>query len=532
MMDCESIPGYDIQRDADGYYFDEKVAQHAVDFFPQYLAHPEGEGIVGTPFELLPWEEAIVANVFGWLDKDTHRRRYRQVFVYVPRKNGKTVLAAGIALYTLFQHGYEGSRIYFAASETDQAGQAYSYARYMVENNEWMDEHVTLWKRAMVFDDNEGNFGSLKVLSSEAGSKHGLNPLVAIIDELHAHKSGDLTEALRTGVASRKQPLVIYLTTADYERSSICNDQHDYACKVRDGIVRDPAFLPVIYEASKQADWTDPDVWARVNPSLGHAVQLEYMRDQCEEAKIRPSYEGTFRRLHLNTRTEQAERWLRMEQWDACSGQTPDLEGKPCFAGLDFGDTEDLTALSLYFPETHDALMWCWVPSETVFLRQRRGHGDYYTWMQEELMLAIEGARIDERKLAADVVKILAKYDVRGMAVDRIYVGAATCRILNEDHGYEPYAHGQGYVSMAAPTRRLEELVVGRELKHGGNPVLRWMAANAIVKIDEAGNKKPDKAKSSEKIDGLVALIMAIGMCQAAEPPTTSVYETEGLMVL
>ena len=314
------LPGYDSEATADpSDYFDAEAAQLALDFFRECLTFIEGER-AGEPFELEPWQQAIVAALFGWKRADG-TRRYRESLIYVPRKNGKSPFCAGITLLVAYADGEPGAQLYSAAADRDQAALIFRHCAGMIARDPDLASRSRVYRsfKSIEFPDNS----VYKALSSDADTKHGLGAHLVIVDELHAHPDAELVETLVTSTAARRQPLVIYITTADYNRVSICNQKYEYACKVRDQILEDSSFLPVIYEALPDDDWTDPEVWRKANPNLGVSVKLEYLERECRRAKAEPSYQNTFRRLHLNQRTSQDTRWLSVEDWEACKVELP-----------------------------------------------------------------------------------------------------------------------------------------------------------------------------------------------------------------
>ena len=307
------IPGYDPFTTAGDCRFDRGAAQRAIDFFRECLTFTAGEWM-GQPFRRQPWQQAIVGNIFGWKRPDG-TRRYREAFIYVPRKCGKSEMAGGLGNLLTFADGEPAAQVYCAAADREQARLVFNAAKTMVQAEPELAARGRIYTNAIMV---ESTGSVLKVVSAEAYSKHGVDAHGVIIDELHAQPNRELVDVLMTSTGARRQPLIVYITTADYDRDSICNEKYDYAVKVRDGIVDDPAFLPVIYEAGSQDDWTDSAVWAQANPNLGISVSAEYLERECRRAQETPSYENTFKRLHLNLRTQQDVRWLSLEHWDAC----------------------------------------------------------------------------------------------------------------------------------------------------------------------------------------------------------------------
>jgi len=538
------IPGYDPFRDAGGCWFNDGLAQLAIDFFPECLRHVEG-ALAGQPFVLERWQKAIVGNLFGWQRKDEKGRtvrRYRESLVYVPRKSGKTPLAAGIALFVLFCDGEIGQQDFIAAGDREQAGMLFRQAKGMIEQEPYLADRCRIYggsgssfaSRSIVVE-SENSY--LRVVSADADTKHGGNTHLAVIDELHVQPNRDLVDVFQTSMASanRKQPLMLLITTADFMRESICNEKYDYACKVRDGIIADPSFLPVIYEAKPDDPWDDETVWAKANPNLNVSVSLDYLRRECQRAKEIAAYENTFRRLHLNQRTETDVRAIPMEKWDAIQTEVSagECEGRSCFAGLDLATTTDVAALVLLFPPQDSTgpyfvLPFFWIPGEGARQRERRDRVPYETWGRQGYITLTTGDVIDYDVIRRDINELGQRFNILEIAADR---WNATQIITQLDgDGFTVFPYGQGYASMTAPTKEMLGLVVAGRLVHGGNPVLRWMASNLATESDAAGNLKPSKKKSTERIDGMVATIMALG--RAMVTPCGSIYETQGMDAL
>lgn len=520
------IPGYDPFATAGDCWFDVDAAQLAMDFFPECIKHVKGRQFAGKPFVLAEWQEPIVANTFGWKRPD-NTRRYRIVGIWVPKKNGKTTFGAALCNYVLFCDGEPGAECYSAAAEKEQARLAFEIAVLQVEAEPALRKRATIYRNSIVI---KGEASSYKPLSAEAFSKHGYNVHFVLSDELHAQPNRELIDVLETGMAARSQPLMIHITTADFAGDSICNEVHAYAIQVRDGIIEDDSFLPVLYEALPDDDWTDPKIWAKANPNLGVSVTEDYLRRKCEKAKTSPSFENTFRRLHLNVCTEQDVRWLPMDKWDACDGDL-DLDkllGQPCYAGLDLASTIDIAAFVLIFPEANNAVLpFFWIPAETAPIRERRDRVPYATWARQGLIETTDGNVIDYDVIRRQINEIGEKYNIVDIAVDRWNAQQIITQLDGDGFNVVPF--GQGYKSMTAPSKELERLVLSCNLRHGGNPVLRWMASNVSAEIDAAGNIKPSKKKSKEKIDGIVGLVMAIGRTLLSEGAEESVYETRGV---
>ncbi len=503
-------------------------ANHAVDAI-NALKHTKGE-FAGQPFNLRPWQVRIIRHIFGKLKNG--KRQYRTVYIEIPRKNGKTELAAAIALYCLVGDGEAGAEVYCAAAERDQAALVFNAAATMVRTNPTLDDRLNIIDSTKRIVDYRSN-SFLKALSSESKTKHGFNASAIIYDELHVAPNRKLWDVLSTSQGARQQPLNIVITTAGYDRHSICYEIHDYAIKVRDGIIDDPTFLPVIYAAEEGADWLDERVWKRANPALGDFRYIDEMRIKAREAKEIPARQNVFRRLYLCEWTEQETRWIDMAVWDRNSDPLRELKGRKCWGGLDLSTTTDVTALVLVFPDddgTFDVLPLFWIPGDNIGKRVTRDRVPYDQWSREGLINRTDGNVVDYEFIRAKINSLRDDYEIQEIAFDRWNSSMLISALL--DDGAPMVQFGQGYASMSAPSKEIEKLLLEGAIRHGGNPVLRWMASNITTRQDPAGNIKPDKEKSMERIDGVVAAIMGLGLIIAAENQGPSVYETRGALVL
>ncbi len=346
----------------------------------------------------------------------------------------------------------------------------------------------------------------------------------AIVDELHAHKTRAMWDVIETATAARRQPLTFAITTAGFERTSVCYEQDDYAAKVLEGIIADDSFFALVCRIDEDDDWTDPGCWPKANPNLGVSVKLDDLERKCEKARLVPGEQNAFLRLHLNVWTQQESRWLSPEVWEMCASEPlEELSGKSCFAGLDLSSTTDITALELWFPDDDgggDVLSFFFVPEDNLLQRARKDRVPYDQWARDGFIEATEGNVVDYEAVRLKLNQLNETYQIREVAIDRWNSTGLQTQLTNDGFTVVPY--GQGFASMTAPTRELERLLLERKLRHGGNPVLRWMAANVAVDQDAAGNLKPSKARSTERIDGIVALVMALGRAMV-QPEETEV---------
>lgn len=491
-------------------------ADHVVRFINN-LTHTKGD-YGKQPFRLRPWQEQIVRRLFATNDDGV--RVHRTCLMMLPRKNGKTELCAALALYGLLGDGEIGAEVYIAASDRDQASLVFNVAAQMVRNDPELYaicEIVDSQKRIV----HRASGSVLRAISADAHTKHGFNASMVIYDELHAAPNRELWDVLRTSQGARKQPLMIAITTAGYDRQSILWQVYDYACKVRDGVVQDATFLPVIFEAPKSADWLNEEVWASANPALGDFRSLEEMRTLAREAKEMPEAENAFRRLYLNQWTEQAVRWMPIEKWDACRVKAESLAKRRCYVGMDLSSTRDLTALVAVFPnETgFDVRAIFFVPEETIREKSRRDGVNYTQWVKDGWIVPTSGNVVDYEAVRQQIKKWAVLYDVREIVFDPWNATDLVTRLQEQD-GFPCVQMRQGFASLSAPTKSLEKSILSKALRHDGNAVLRWNISNAAVETDPAGNIKLSKKVSTEKIDGAVALVMAVDRMDhnAAEP--------------
>lgn len=504
-----------LKRVPPGCWFDTAAADRVVEFFAKCCTHVKGE-LAGQPLELDAWERAIVRTAFGWKQADGSRL-VRVVYVEVPRKNGKSTLCAGLALYLMAADREPGAEVYSAAADREQATIVFSVAKQMVEQNEQLGARLELFKRSMV-----GPLASsYKVLSSEAYTKHGLNASGLVVDEVHAQRDRALIDTLHTSTGSRRQPMEIYITTAGYDRESICWELHDHAEKVRDGVLEDPHFLPVIFAAAPDDNWKSRRVWRKANPGLGKSVKLEYLAAECRRAMDIPAYENTFKRLHLNIWTEQKTRWVAVSTWTAAprSPARESLHGRKAWAGIDLSSTTDITAVVLVVEdrdekEVVDLVPFFFVPEDNILRRAKVDRVPYQLWRDQGHLIATPGNVVDYSAVRKCVQDQGQLFDLQELAIDRWNSTGLQTDLTGDGFTVVPF--GQGWASMTAPMKEFERRLVAKRLRHDGNPVLRWMLSNVAAAQDPAGNIKPDKSKSTGRIDGIVAAIMGLGRAMVA----------------
>lgn len=512
-----------------GYRFDETEAERPVRFIESFCRHAKGEW-ANKPLLLEPWQKWLLTTIFGWQRADD-TRRFRLVFVLVARKNAKSTLSTGVGLYTLVADREYGAEIYSAATTRDQAKIVFDDACQMVRVSPKLTEIVTTVKNNLSV---AKTYSKFQPLSSDYNSLDGLNVHCAIIDELHAHKDRGLFDVVDTATGARRQPLVWCITTAGVAwPDSICIELQSYGEKVLKGVVEDETYFPAIYTIDKDDDWKDSKVWVKANPNLGVSVKMDDLERKFKRALETPSSQNNFKTKHLDVWTNQVASWIPVETWDDCEAHylPSDLEGRRCYAGLDLANTTDVAALSLVFPmddETYRILQYYWVPRDNAELRTRRDQVNYMPWVQGGYVEGTPGNVIDYDTIRKRVNDLHTRYNIVELAIDRWNATQLATQLQGD--GLTVVMFGQGFASMSGPMKELEALILSRRIQHNGCPVTRWMMGNVSAKTDAAGNVKPDKATSAEKIDGVVALIMAVGRAMVSVDPT-SMYETEELFV-
>ena len=516
--------------------FDEARARRVIQFI-ECLKHTKGE-FHGKPFKLLPWQEKIVRDVFGTVrDEQPDMRQYTTAYIEIPKKQGKSELGAALALNMLVNDDEWKAEVYSCASDRQQAGIVFDVAVDMVQQNPTLRKRIKLIPstKRMVYQPT----GSIyQVLSSEVATKHGLNVSACIFDELHTQPTRALYDVMTQGSGdARKQPLWFFLTTAGTDRTSVCWEVHQKALDILEGRKRDLRFYPVVYGLPDDADWMDERNWYKCNPSLGHTIAIDKVRDAFNKARETPADENMFRQLRLNQWVKQSVRWMPMDKWDEC-GNIIDafaLEGRACYAGLDLSSTSDLTTLVLVFPpveegEPYQVLPFFWLPEESLQLRVRRDHVMYDVWQKQGFIHTTEGNVVHYGFIEQFIIQLGERYNIREIAYDR-WNATMMVQAL-EDDGFTMVPFGQGFKDMSPPTKELMRLVLEHNIAHGGHPVLRWNMDNAYVRTDPAGNLKIDKQKSTEKVDGAVALVMGLDRAMKNLSGGGSVYDDRGLLII
>ena len=516
-------------------HYDEAKADRAVRFI-ENLCHTKGKW-AGHRFWLLPWQERIVRDVFGVLDRNGYRQ-FRTAYVEIPKKNGKSELAAAIALYLLYADNEPSAEVYGAAADRQQASIVFDVARRMVEMSPALlrrSKIMAAGKRLV----NYNNAGFYQVLSAEVGTKHGLNVSGLVLDELHAQPNRNLVDVLTKGSGdARTQPFYFLITTAGTDRNSICYEYHSKASDLLTGNRVDPSFYPVIYGLEDGDDWNDERNWYKANPSLGQTIQIDRVRDAYREALQNPAEENVFRQLRLDQWVGSTVAWIPEHVYDQGAREInmEALKGRDCYAGLDLSSTSDITAFVMVFPPRFEGDEYVivphfWLPRETLNLRVRRDHVPYDVWEKQGLFHVTEGNVVDYNFVRRTINDLGKQYHILEIGVDR---WNATQLITDLDgDGFTMVPIGMGFKDMSPGMKELYKLLLEGRVNHGGNPVLRWMAGNVVAEVDAAENIKPSKKKSTEKIDGIVALIMGLDRA-VRHDQAGSVYDQpdRGLVIL
>lgn len=515
--------------------YDKSAADYAV-MFIENLCHTKGTW-AGKPFELIDWQEQIIRDLFGTL-KPNGYRQFNTAYIEIPKKQGKSELAAAVALLLTCGDGEERAEVYGCAADRQQAAIVFDVAADMVRMCPALSKRVKILasQKRLIYTPTNSFY---QVLSAEAYSKHGFNIHGVVFDELHTQPNRKLFDVMTKGSGdARMQPLYFLITTAGTDTHSICYETHQKAKDIIEGRKIDPTFYPVIYGADESDDWTDPKVWKKANPSLDITVGIDKVKAACESAKQNPGEENAFRQLRLNQWVKQAVRWMPMEKWDKCafSVDEDELEGRVCYGGLDLSSTTDITAFVLVFPpldeeDKYIILPYFWIPEDNLTLRVNRDHVPYDVWERQGYLQTTEGNVVHYGFIEQFIEKLGERFNIREIAFDRW--GAVQMVQNLEGMGFTVVPFGQGFKDMSPPTRELMKLVLEQKIAHGGHPVLRWNMDNIYIRTDPAGNIKADKEKSTEKIDGAVATIMALDRAiRCGNDHGASVYDERGILFI
>lgn len=504
------------------YFYDKKSAEKVITFIEKYTTHTKGE-LFEKPILLEEWQKNdFIKPVFGVKHKLSGLRRYRTVYIEIPRKNAKSTLAAALALYLLMADGEPGAEVYSAAADTTQASIIFGIAKQMVINKKQLSNRAKTFRSSITYE-KTGSF--YKVLSKVAKTKHGFNAHGILFDELHTQTDRELYDVLTTSVGSRRQPLTILLTTAGTDRTSICWEVHEYARKVNEGIIQDETFLGIIYTAPKELDIFDPKTWKLANPGLGSIKKLAYIEEQANKVRNNPNHENTFRQLDLNQWTSRLDAWIADDVWMKCDKSPIDLKkyyGYNVVLGMDLASTDDTTSLAMVILDENDnpiaIVPWVWVPEEMVETRFSRGDAQYKNWVQQNVLLVTPGNVTDYRAIAKKVVWINENFTIKKFGFDKWNSSQLIIELADIVDADIFDKVEMNISTLSEPTKRFYKLIKKEEINHGGHPVLRWMASNVVTYRDTNENIRPSKQSSSDKIDGIMAVIVALTSLWSGEP--------------
>ena len=511
-----------------GYYLDVKAGERPVHFI-QKLKHTKDKW-AGQPLLLEPWQMFILYNLYGW-KKANGKRRFKTAYIRVSRKSGKTALAAGVALYGLYAENIPRAEVYSVATTRDQAKLCFLDATAIVKATA-LKSRLKCFRDAITYEATGSYF---KPLSADYGIHDGYSPSTVIVDEYHAHKDNGMLDVMRSGQAAREEPINFIITTAGFNKNYPCYAFDKNAKNVINGITQDDSLFAMIYELDEGDDWTNPKMWSKANPNLGISVSIDYLAEQVQDAQNRPEAVTNVKTKNLNMWVDAADTWIVDEKWMETSEGEDDsyLQHEMCWGGLDLSNVADITALVLVFDINGRTCLkpYFWIPEDSLKEKIEKQNVFFAEWVAKGYVKVTPGNVTDYDFIRADIDVIAQQYNIQSIAYDRW--NASQMVITMQNDGFEMSPFGQGYGSMSSPTKELEMLVLTHKLEHFGNPVLRWMMSSVAIMRDPAGNIKPDKRKSSQKIDGVVASIMGLGeMMTAMSDSNKNPYNSRGLLDL
>lgn len=496
-----------------GMYFDEAAALRAIQA-ARLVPHAKGRW-QGKPFDVQGWQAFILYCVYGWKWLETDTRRFNKVYIKVARKNGKTEFLAAIGVIGMTIDKIPGGEQYWAATKYAQAAIGWERQKTMIE--------LLKSKAPRVFKDFRTNTMRVyhnknkmfaRALGRDSKSEDGLSPYYAFIDEYHAHPDSSQVDILESGMGAYLEPLTWIITTAGFNTSCACKEFEDNCKSILKGLSANEEIFAMIFDLDENDDWEDVEVWAKANPSLGVSNTLKALKSEYEKAKLEgPSKEVSFKVKNLNMWHNARETWINHRDWEATRVELTDeqLAGRPCWGGLDLASTRDVTALVLVWDMDSYlyARAWMWVPDAMVKFRARDASANYAAWAAAGHLLTTPGNVTDYDYLRATINDLRERYNVQGIAYDRFNASQLVIQLSNEGAQMHPF--GQGYVSMSPPIKALERRIFSNQFKHHANPALDWMMSNVSLATDAADNHKLVKGHALNKIDGVVALVMAMG---------------------
>ena len=524
-----------------GLFFDLDAVDRALGFFRDVLVLNGGE-YEGVAYNLLDWQAFIIGSLFGWKGPDGYRR-FRVAYIETAKGSGKSPLAAGTGIYGMVADGEPRAEIYAAATKKDQAMILFRDAVAMVDQSPALRGRIAksgvganAWNLAWI---ERGSF--FRPISADDGQS-GPRPHIALLDEIHEHRNGNVVEMLRAGTKSRRQALILMITNSGAGKQSYCYERHEQAIKVAAGQIEDDALFAYVCAIDEGEDpIKDEKCWEKANPSLRYGLPgIKYLREQVREARGMPGKESIVRRLNFCQWVEAEAPWISADAWFACEDKTFDramLIGRRCWGGLDLSSTQDLTALALFFePDADDPhwrlQAWFWLPGDGLIDKADKDRVPYLAWREAGHLEAMPGRAINKLAVLKRLAEVAEMYDLQEVGYDRWRIEDFKALMDQEGISLPLVPFGQGFKDMAPAVDEFERMLLGRTLRHNGNPVMTWCAANAVIVSDPAGNRKVAKEKATGRVDGVVAAIMAAGRTMAANTTGPSVYEERGILVL
>lgn len=496
-------------------YFDQSAANNAVEIISNIVIGKEydedgNENII--KFKLEPFQAFIVANIFGWKNKKNNRRRFRYAYIEMARKNGKSTLAAAIAL--LFFLAEYSAEVYTIATKRDQAKIVFQMIKKLVLQTDWLSREISVQQHNISI---LSKFSKIEALSSDARKQDGTSPSCTICDEYHEHPNDAMYNVMKSGMGARKQPMLFTITTAGFDKSSACYQLRGTCVSILRGQLTDDSMFVMIFTIDEQDDWEDVKVWEKSNPSMGVTIEKDFLVNEWNQAKNTPSQIVNFKTKNLNVWTQASSVWIKDKDWMACGGKLDleKLKGRKAYGGLDLAKSIDINALCLIFPDESkvtkfDVLWWYWIPEEKVI--ENRDNINYTQWVEEGYIEATPGREVDYSYIVSRIAKIYEDFDIQGIAYDPYMANNSIVQDLEKEHSIELTTFPQGFKYLSVPTSYIENLVVGKRLRHGDNPVSRWMCGNVELQSNPEGLIKMSKSKSKNKIDGMYALANAIAL--------------------
>ena len=510
-----------------GYYYDSVAVNRVIKFFG-FLKHLKGP-LAGKPFELADWQIFIVSQLYGWFRTADNLRRFRTAYIEVPRKSGKSTLCSGLSLYHLVADKESAAEVYTAATTRDQARIVFGDAQTMVKHNTNLNKHLKAHRSAILHDASGSKF---EPLSSDAGSLEGRNPSFSVVDELHVHKSPEIWDVLNVASGARAQPMIFAITTAGTNQEGICYEIRDYVTKILDNLVEDDTFFSAIWTIDENDDWRDPEVWKKANPNYGISVFPDDLERLAKQAMESPSGETNFRTKRLNEWMNSSQAWIGSHDWNKNTKERPAIEswkGQPCYVGLDLASVSDFASMCILFQK--DGIIYPYIqhylPEDTVKNTSGQLGVKYDTWVKQKYITVTEGNVTDLSYIQNDLEKIMGQYDVREIAYDPYGASQITASLLEK--GAPMVKFSQGIMNMSDPSKELEKHILSGDIAHGQDPVLGWMISNCVLYIDPNDNIKIKKEMNKNKIDGVIALVMALGRMKVNGGLTSSIYESRGM---